>query len=165
VEFLGRKKKQLYTDFISQYIPNNIKTYIEPFGGTFSVSKYIVEERKDNPPQRLIYNDMNIYPIDICADEIYHLDYKEIFKKFDTKDTIFYLDPPYYKKEHIYDGCENYTKDFHIELYNEIKKLKGDVIISYNNNRFICELYKDFQIKKYSGDVFKFRDEIIILNK
>ncbi len=30
-------------------------------------------------------------------------DFEEIISRFDTPNTFFYLDPPYYTKEHLYD--------------------------------------------------------------
>jgi len=157
----GFKRKQLYDEFISKFIPENINRYVEPFAGSFAVGTYILY---DKPPKLLIYNDINKYNIDILADAIHHLDYKEIFKMYDSEDTVFYLDPPYYQKEQAYVGCENYTKDFHIELHNEIKKLKGKVIMSYEDRRFIMDLYKDFNIHTYKGDNRIFKYEIIITN-
>ncbi|MCK9417477.1 DNA adenine methylase [Candidatus Dojkabacteria bacterium] len=157
--FIGQKRKKLYTEFISKFIPQNIKTYIEPFGGSFAVSTYL-----DNKPDTLIYNDINHYDINIVADITHHLDYKVIFDMYDNADTVFFLDPPYFRKEKWYAGCENYTKDFHIELHDEIKKLKGKVILSYEKHKFILDLYKDFNVYEYDGTNYLFKKEMIITN-
>lgn len=161
MKIIGYKKRKIYTEFISKYVPNNINVYIEPFAGSFSVSKYISESVK---PNKLIYNDINKYDLKVEANIIHHLDYKEIFKLYDSSEVTYYMDPPYFKKEHYYDNCEEYTKEFHNELCEEIKKLKGKVILSYENNRYITDLYKDFNIYKYDGDSFEFRNEILITN-
>jgi len=167
MKFLGQKRKKLYQEFISKYIPDNIEVYVEPFAGSFSVAHYLLNERfseyYDILPKKYIYNDINNYNINILADEIHHLDYKEIFKLYDSEQTFFYLDPPYYKKEFIYDGCENYTKDFHIELKNEIEKLKGNFALSYEDNTFIRELYSNFNINLYPGTNKLFKKELIIV--
>jgi len=83
---------------------------------------------------------------------------------YNTDNVVWYLDPPYYKKEYLYDNCENYTDDFHIELKNEIDKLKGNVIISYEDKPFIRKLYKDYNIHNYNGDRIIFKHELIITN-
>lgn len=162
--FFGQKRKKLYTEFISEHIPDNIKIYVEPFAGTFSIACYLFEERQNNgtEPKKIIYNDINKYDFTIFADKVHHLDYKEIFDLYDSEDTFFYLDPPYYKKEFLYDGCEGYTKQFHIELRDNIKKLKGKFLLSYNNDKFITDLYKDFNIIYYTGKNKLFEKEILI---
>ena len=162
MNFIGEKRRQLYDEFISKFIPQHIELYVEPFAGSFAVACYIFES--EISINKVIYNDINNYNQVIYADKVHHLDYKEIFKIYDDKKTVFYLDPPYYKKEYLYKGCENYTNDFHIELHNEVKKLTGKVIMSYENVPFILNLYKDFDIHTYPGTKFAFRNEIIITN-
>ena len=159
MKIIGYKKRKIYDEFISKYLPKNINIYIEPFAGSFSVAKYIKER-----PNKLIYNDINKYDIEIDADNIHNLDYTEIFKIYDSEEVVYYMDPPYFKKEHYYDNCEEYTEEFHYQLCEKIKKLKGRVILSYEDNKYIRELYKDFNIYKYEGKSFEFRNELIITN-
>lgn len=164
MNFIGGKRLKLYNEFISKFIPKNIETYVEPFAGSFAVACYIVEERLNNSPKKFIYNDINDYDFTVYADKVHHLDYKEIFKMYDNTDTVFYCDPPYYKKEFLYNGCKDYTKQFHIELHDELKKLNGKIVLSYEENRFILDLYKDFNIHRYDGNTQIFRKELIITN-
>lgn len=165
MRFFGQKREKLYKELISQHFPDDIELYVEPFAGTFSVACYLLEERLEHSPKKFIYNDINDYNFTIYADKVHHLDYKEIFKMYDSETTVFYLDPPYYKKEFLYDGCENYTKDFHIELKNEIDKLKGKIILSYQDDIFIRDLYNEYNINKYKGDNRIFRNELVITNR
>ena len=158
MRFIGQKRKQYYTEFISRFLPKEIKTYVEPFAGSFAVATYLFEDRITEPI-KYIYNDINDYKLDIKADKVHHLDYKEIFKMYDSEDTVFYLDPPYYKKEHLYENSENFD---HEQLRDEIKKLKGKVILSYEDRPYIRRLYKDFNIHLYGGDRMNFRYELII---
>ena len=153
--FFGQKTKRFFDEELSKFFPNNIDIYVAPFAGTFSVACYLFES--DKSPKKFIYNDIKDYNMTIYADKVHNLDYKEIFKMYDSENTFFYLDPPYYKKEFLYD-LET-SKDFHIELFNEINKLKGNFILSYNNDKFILNLYKDKKIY-HCGD--RFKNEIII---
>jgi len=162
MKFLGQKRRKLYSEFISEHIPDNILVYVEPFAGSFSVAIYLLEEREEDSPEKFIYNDINRYDTIIYADKIHHLDYNEIFEMYDNENTFFYIDPPYYRKEFIYEGCSDYTKQFHIKLRDNIKKLKGQFLLSYNNEKFITELYKDFNIIYYKGENILFRNEILI---
>lgn len=156
MKFFGEKTKKFFNEELYKFIPDNIEIYVEPFGGTFSIAKLF-----DNRPKLLVYNDINTYDFDIKADVIYHLDYKEIFNMYDCENTFFYLDPPYYKKEFLYD-LET-SKDFHIELFNEISKLKGNYVLSYNKDKFILDLYKDKKIYYCSNQ--RYRNDIIISKK
>jgi site-specific DNA-adenine methylase len=160
----GKKKKKYIQTFLINFFPKLIDTYVEPFGGTFSVgvtiSPFLNIERK-------IYNDINIYPLNNIDDsvEIYNIDYTHIIEKFDSSTTLFYIDPPYYGKEIFYFNFKKkYDKDFHIDLFDKIKTIKGKFILSYESNKFIESLYKDFRVVKYDGELFSCRNEILILN-
>lgn len=161
MHFPGKKKEDLIRDLILPNIPNlsNYK-YVEPFGGTFAVGHSL-----NTKPIFKIYNDILQYKFKIVADIIENSDYKNIFKKYDSVNTFFYLDPPYYGKEYLY-GLENENQQFHIELKELIKSLKGKFLISYEAHPFILELYQEdinFKIIKYTGSNKYHKKEINIL--
>jgi DNA adenine methylase len=70
----------------------------------------------------------------------------EVIKRYDTKDTLFYLDPPYVHKSRrdikAY-GYEMTEKD-HIELAELLKRIKGRVVISGYRTEIYDDLYKDW---------------------
>ena len=82
-------------------------------------------------------------------------------------DTLFYLDPPYHTTEKYYG--DKFKKEDHLKLCNLLKNVKGKFILSYNNDDFIKDLYKEFTIievsrnnnLKVDGSEFK---EVIIKN-
>lgn len=151
--FIGSKKKKFYERELSRFLPGNIKVYVEPFGGSFAVSRFI------NKPVVSVYNDINTYDIDIDADFVHHVDYSEVFDLYDGVNTVFFIDPPYYKKEYLYDNCEHYNEKFHVELRDRIDKLAGKVVITYNNERFIRMLYSKYDVHQCAG---VFSNELII---
>jgi len=162
MHFPGKKKKELLESLIMPQLPDNIADmiYVEPFGGTFSCGKLLPIK-----PKMKIYNDIKKYNFDIDADKKEHLDYSEILKKYDSCNTFFYFDPPYYGKEYLYGMVKN-DSEFHFKLKNDIKNLKGSYVISYEDVPFINELYKsEFNIKKYSGNNQMFKNEIVITKK
>ena len=70
------------------------------------------------------------------------LDFRKIISKYDTPNTLFYLDPPYVGKEHYY--RTGFTKKDHIELAEILKTIKGKFVLSYYPCELVEELYKDF---------------------
>ncbi len=70
--------------------------------------------------------------------------YEYIIKRYDAKDALFYLDPPYYDAESYYG--EEFEQDDHKSLAELLHGVKGKFILSYNDNDVIREMYKDFNI-------------------
>lgn len=70
--------------------------------------------------------------------------FESIIQKYDSDTTFFYLDPPYHKTEYHYNL--DFKKDKHILLNKMLKGIKGKCLISYNDDEFIRNLYKDFNI-------------------
>ena len=73
----------------------------------------------------------------------------EVIGKFDTSETLFYLDPPYLPETRYYaKGRECYrhelTKEEHIELSGRLMDLEGMVIISGYPSELYDELYYDW---------------------
>lgn len=100
---------------------------------------------------------------------IEHRDFSSLIKTYDRPDAVFYCDPPYHGTEKCYDAPFGTEK--HIQLRDTLRSIKGRFILSYNDDPFVRDLYKDFKIEavfrcnnlanRYGGDIFK---EIIITN-
>ena len=69
-----------------------------------------------------------------------HLDFTDILARYDSPDTLFYCDPPYY-------GVEHYRQAFsaldHVRLATALCETKGTWLLSYNDVPRIRELYAD----------------------
>jgi DNA adenine methylase len=78
--------------------------------------------------------------------------------------TLFYLDPPYYKKEFYYKNHNFLNPQNHIDLSNILKNIDGKFLLSYQNNDFIIDLYKDINVYYYKGQSVFLRPEIAITN-
>lgn len=76
---------------------------------------------------------------------IEHKNYDNLIKVYDRPTAFFYLDPPYYGTEDMYDVI--FTKEDHLKLKQHLSNIKGLFLLSYNDNPFIRELYKDFNIE------------------
>lgn len=73
---------------------------------------------------------------------LFSTDYKKIIKKFDGKNTFFYLDPPYENSKSLYTD----DKIDYEELSNLLKKIKGRFLLSINDSANIRNIFKDFKI-------------------
>ncbi len=159
----SKKNNKLYKNLIEQSIPSQIDLYVEPFGGGFGLYKMIPK------PKLAIYNDINIESYKNVNKEYkndnsikcFNVDYKNIIKIFDSVNTFFYCDPPYFLK---YYYKYNFTTEQHIELSNILKNIKGRFLLSYQDRKFITDLYKDFKINKFTGRDMHLKPEITIKN-
>lgn len=79
--------------------------------------------------------------------KISKMDYKTAIKKHDSPTTFFYLDPPYYNTD--VSSYETGNID-HQELREILGKTEGRWLLSHNDTKFIRELYKGFNIKKFA---------------
>jgi len=96
-------------------------------------------------------------------------DFEKIIARFDTPNTFFYLDQPYYTKEHLYDreDADAFTK--HEELAAALKNIKGKFLLSYNNDPYIRTLYQGFTIDEVEAQYtvsgsFQTETELLIRN-
>jgi DNA adenine methylase len=97
--------------------------------------------------------------------------YDGLIKLYDRPSALFYLDPPYHGTEKYYDN--EFSEADHRNLCEILKGIKGRFVLSYNDDEFIRELYKDFTIietarqhnlmQRYS-DASKSYKELIIKN-
>ena len=86
---------------------------------------------------------------------ILNQDYREVIKKYDGRQTFFYLDPP----------VRESTGKFYFpavnpdELVNTLKKIKGRFLLSWADTKIKKDLFKDFNIftvrTKYVGEKTK----------
>lgn len=91
------------------------------------------------------------------------LDFIECFKKYDSENTLFYVDPPYFNTESYY-HFHNFTKDRHIDLSNILSNIDGKFCLSYYYNRHLEELYPTDTYRWEWHTTNGVRDEILIMN-
>jgi len=72
---------------------------------------------------------------------IENMDFERLIARYDGPDTFFYLDPPYYTKERLYerDDAEAFTR--HEDLAAILKGIRGKFLLSYNDDPFVRQLY------------------------
>jgi len=58
------------------------------------------------------------------------MDCRKLIEKYDSEDTFFYIDPPYFNLESYYTE-DAFGKDDHIELLTQLRDTKGKWALSY----------------------------------
>jgi DNA adenine methylase len=106
---------------------------------------------------------------------IENLDFRELFKKYPTReDDFWYFDPPYViageRGDYYVHSLDN--KD-HYELFEMCKQIDeegGKFMVSYDDHPLVNDLYKDYEIikipVKYSGQLHnkEYKNELVIIN-
>ncbi|MCM1506625.1 MAG: DNA adenine methylase [Ruminococcus flavefaciens] len=92
-------------------------------------------------------------------------DFENLIKVYDRPKALFYCDPPYHKAEYFYDAV--FPKADHERLKAVLSQIKGRFVLSYNDDEYIRELYRDYEIipverqNNFSQGTYK---ELIIKN-
>ena len=75
---------------------------------------------------------------------IEHKDFENLIQVYDRPGALFYCDPPYHKTEKYYDA--EFKQSDHERLNTCLNGIRGQFILSYNDDDYIRELYKNFNI-------------------
>lgn len=81
-----------------------------------------------------------------------NLDFQLVIEKYDSKDSFFYVDAPYYETEHYYSN-NSFSKEDHERLANTLKSIKGRFAMSYY---YFDDLEKWFPKDKYKWESKQF---------
>lgn len=75
-------------------------------------------------------------------------DFETLIKHYDRTDAFFYLDPPYFSTEDMYEV--GFGWDDHVRLLDTLKNIKGKFLLSYNDCDEIRKLYNGFSVFDFS---------------
>lgn len=89
--------------------------------------------------------------------QIENLDIINLIDKYDSEDTLFYLDPPYIHDTRSAKKMYDYemSNEKHIELVNTLIKIKGKVVLSGYEHEIYNKLENEGWKKVYIGDYAK----------
>lgn len=79
--------------------------------------------------------------------KIINQDFRSVVKRFDSRDTFHYLDPPFVGTYGY--GQENVNPE---DVFKLVKSLKGKVMVSYNDHPRVREACKGLHLKKVKAD-------------
>jgi len=95
------------------------------------------------------------------------LPYEQVLKKYDRPTTLFYLDPPYFKRKLYH---YNFDHEDFVTLAERLTKISGKFVLSLNDVPEVRKIFKGFSIRgidlfytaqKTAGKRFK---EVLITN-
>lgn len=75
-------------------------------------------------------------------------DFETLIRHYDRPDAFFYLDPPYYSTEDMYEA--GFGSEDHIRLRDILGNIKGRFLLSYNDCPEIRGLYEGFSLFDFS---------------
>lgn len=79
--------------------------------------------------------------------QIESLDYRHVIEKYDTKETFFFADPPYYQKPFY---RHNFELSDYLEMADRLSSLKGKFLMTLNDHPEMRKVFSAFQISTIS---------------
>lgn len=73
------------------------------------------------------------------------LDYADLIRRWDSPDTLFYLDPPYYGSESDY-GRELFSRDEFARLAAQLSAIKGRFVLSINDHPAVRQIFSAYRV-------------------
>ncbi|MBG9774237.1 DNA adenine methylase [Brevibacillus laterosporus] len=92
---------------------------------------------------------MNIFAERLRGVMIEHLDFRKVITKYDSSETLFYVDPPYVGRERFYAG--GFAEKDHRDLAEILSQIKGKAIVSYYADPLVDEIYKGWQRETFQS--------------
>ena len=114
-------------------------------GYSYSAASYIEGKKCPEPKSQMLIRKVRDTKLisklnNVSAFEC--LDFEEHIQKYDSKETLFYLDPPYFGTEfQYYRGAEHFGREGHQRLADVLKKIEGKFILSYYDFDGLSEMY------------------------
>ena len=83
----------------------------------------------------------------VCIENV---DYADCLRRYDSQNTLHYIDPPYLDAGHYY-GKENFAYEDHRTLARLLNEAKGMAMVSHYANGLYDELYRGWHRYEYSN--------------
>ena len=140
-KFLKLRKKKNKSVCEHVYVNRNSYGGRDTFGGT---SSYGYHEKKNRKGKKSCIDGTKLKNTKLTTK-----DYRKIIREMDSKEALFYVDPPYVKaneKECLYGkgNCEVTPED----VAKSLRKIKGKAIISYDDHPDVRRAFRGFKIEK-----------------
>lgn len=135
---------------ICEYIPK-CNLFVEPFAGLGRISKRVKSDR-------YVLNDLSDFAVQYLRKHFKHeitkLDYLECIKLYDSENTFFFIDPPWFDEIYEINPLTAFTipcKEIYSNLKEILPKIKGDWIIAGSTDSYLSKWdyhHKEVKSKK-----------------
>lgn len=85
--------------------------------------------------------------------QVEKMDCVDLIKKYDSPNTFFYVDPPYYKMEAYY--SQDFPREKHKELADTLAKIKGKFALSYYDFDDLKQFYPENKFTWHRQEVYR----------
>ena len=117
------------------------------FGGRFANPSFgYAASRAPKLNLLRIEEDLSVAHLRLARAYIECLPYDEIIRRYDSPDTLFYIDPPYWDCEAYY-GKGIFSKEDFTTLAAQLVGIKGKFILSLNDTPGVREIFSSFNIE------------------
>ena len=127
-DIFGEVKPTLDLTTAVKYLYLEVQSFT---GNTLSLTSSVYFDKKNihglNPLLKKLSNDKITTRLKKLTVE--NLDCIDVIKKYDSPYTFFYVDPPYYEKEHYY--TQSFGKEKHEQLAECLNNIQGQFALSY----------------------------------
>lgn len=127
-DIFGNTKPILNLETAAKYLYIEVQSFT---GNTLSLTSSVYFDKKNihglNPLLKKLSNAKIISRLKKLTVE--NLNCLDVIKKYDSPDTFFYVDPPYYEKEHYY--TQAFGQEQHQQLAECLNNIQGKFALSY----------------------------------
>lgn len=85
--------------------------------------------------------------------QVEKLDCEELIRKYDSPDTFFYIDPPYYNMEFYY--SQDFPREKHASLAKTLGEIQGRFALSYYEFDDLRQFYPEDQFTWHRQSVYR----------
>ncbi|MGH1579089.1 DNA adenine methylase [Planktotalea sp.] len=78
-----------------------------------------------------------------------NLDWRDVVQRYDSAETLFYLDPPYFGNEADY-GKDQFDRASFAEMSKMLSKIQGVFVLSINDLPEVREIFSEFHLDEVS---------------
>jgi len=117
------------------------------FGGDMMYPVFGTAKDRNRLRLEQIEQDINDAYMRIQKVTIENRSFEKIIQTYDSKDTLFFLDPPYRKTKQYKTGA--FTDEHYKTLRDLLAESKGDWLVTINDDPYIRDLFKAFHIQEH----------------